>query len=146
MARDGIAEITWVSPGYQASRFPIFSASELPFLISQPGQGSAAVDAWYRKHAEKEMKELFDRNGYSGEYDLFADYTRVNNEYQEILRRIKSSYSYQVADASFKSGHTYSVLTSDSTEFTMLASQMLKSESMLERNDIFEKSKPPPLS
>ncbi|WP_342132661.1 TRAP transporter substrate-binding protein [Hydrogenophaga sp. OTU3427] len=58
MARDGIAEITWVSPGYQASRFPIFSASELPFLISQPGQGSAAVDAWYRKHAEKEMKDV----------------------------------------------------------------------------------------
>lgn len=58
MARDGISEITWVSPGYQAGRFPIFAASELPFLISQPGPGSAAVDAWYRKHAEKEMKDV----------------------------------------------------------------------------------------
>lgn len=58
MARDGIAEITYVSPGYQAGRFPIFAASELPFLISHPGQGSAAVDAWYRKHAEKEMKDV----------------------------------------------------------------------------------------
>lgn len=58
MARDGISEISWVSPGYQAGRFPIFAASELPFLISQPGQGSAAVDAWYRKHAEKEMKDV----------------------------------------------------------------------------------------
>lgn len=58
MARDGIAEITWVSPGYQAGRFPIFAASELPFLISQPGPGSAAVDAWYRKHADKEMKDV----------------------------------------------------------------------------------------
>lgn len=58
MARDGIAEITWVSPGYQAGRFPIFAASELPFLISQPGQGSAAVDSWYRKYAEKEMKDV----------------------------------------------------------------------------------------
>lgn len=58
MARDGIAEITWVSPGYQAARFPVFAASELPFLISQPGQGAAAVDAWYRKHADKEMKDV----------------------------------------------------------------------------------------
>lgn len=58
MARDGISDISWVSPGYQAGRFPIFAASELPFLISQPGPGSAAVDAWYRKHADKEMKDV----------------------------------------------------------------------------------------
>lgn len=58
MARDGIAEISYVSPGYQAGRFPIFAASELPFLISQPGPGSAAVDAWYRKYAEREMKDV----------------------------------------------------------------------------------------
>ncbi len=58
MARDGIADMTWVSPGYQAARFPVFAASELPFLISQPGPGSAAVDAWYRSHADKEMKDV----------------------------------------------------------------------------------------
>lgn len=58
MARDGIADLTWVSPGYQAARFPVFAASELPFLASQPGPGSAAVDAWYRKHAEREMKDV----------------------------------------------------------------------------------------
>lgn len=58
MARDGIADLTWVSPGYQAGRFPVFAASELPFLASQPGPGSAALDAWYRKYAEKEMKDV----------------------------------------------------------------------------------------
>ena len=58
MARDGIADMTWVSPGYQAARFPVFAASELPFLVSQPGTGSAAVDAWYRPYAEKEMKDV----------------------------------------------------------------------------------------
>lgn len=58
MARDGIADMTWVSPGYQAARFPVFAASELPFLVSQPGPGSAAVDAWYRPYAEKEMKDV----------------------------------------------------------------------------------------
>jgi hypothetical protein len=37
MARDGIADMTWVNPGYQAGRFPIFAAGELPFLIGKPG-------------------------------------------------------------------------------------------------------------
>ena len=58
MARDGIAEITYVNPGYQAGRFPIFSAGELPFIMTQPGPGSAALDAWYRKYAATEMKDV----------------------------------------------------------------------------------------
>ena len=58
MARDGIAEITYVNPGYQAGRFPIFSAGELPFLMTKPGPGSAALDAWYRKYAATEMKDV----------------------------------------------------------------------------------------
>lgn len=58
MARDGIADMTWVSPGYQAGRFPIFAASELPFQVGKPGPGSTALDAWYRKYAEKEMKDV----------------------------------------------------------------------------------------
>ena len=58
MVRDGIADMGWVSPGYQAGRFPIFAAAELPFQISKPGPGSAAVDKWYRSHAASEMKDV----------------------------------------------------------------------------------------
>ena len=58
MARDGIADMTWVSPGYQAGRFPLFAASELPFMMANPGGGSAALDAWYRRHAGTEMKDV----------------------------------------------------------------------------------------
>ena len=58
MARDGIADMTWVSPGYQAGRFPIFAAAELPFQISKPGPGSAAVDKWYRNYSATEMKDV----------------------------------------------------------------------------------------
>ena len=58
MARDGIADITWINPGYQAGRFPIFSAGELPMLISNPTGGGAALDAWYRKYAAQEMKDV----------------------------------------------------------------------------------------
>lgn len=58
MARDGIADMTWVNPGYQAGRFPVFAAGELPFLVGKPGPGSAALDAWYRKYAANEMKDV----------------------------------------------------------------------------------------
>ena len=33
MARDGIADFTYVNPGYQPGRFPIVAAGELPFLF-----------------------------------------------------------------------------------------------------------------
>jgi len=58
MARDGIADITWANPGYQAERFPIFGVSELPFQFSSPAAGSKALDAWYRGYAGKEMKDV----------------------------------------------------------------------------------------
>jgi TRAP-type C4-dicarboxylate transport system substrate-binding protein len=58
MARDGIADLTWANPGYQADRFPIFALGELPFQFSEPGAGSKALDAWYRPYAAKEMKDV----------------------------------------------------------------------------------------
>jgi TRAP-type transport system periplasmic protein len=58
MARDGIADMTWVSPGYQAGRFPVFAAAELPFQMSKPGPGSAALDKWYRAYSAAEMKDV----------------------------------------------------------------------------------------
>ena len=58
MARDGIADLTYVNPGYQPGRFPIIGAGELPFLISNAKGGSQALDDWYRKYAEKEMRDV----------------------------------------------------------------------------------------
>ncbi|MBN9461687.1 MAG: TRAP transporter substrate-binding protein [Burkholderiales bacterium] len=58
MARDGIADLTYVNPGYQPGRFPIIGAGELPFLIANGKGGSQALDAWYRKYAEREMKDV----------------------------------------------------------------------------------------
>jgi TRAP-type C4-dicarboxylate transport system substrate-binding protein len=58
MARDGIADLTYVNPGYQPGRFPIIAAGELPFLISNAHGGNRAVDAWYRKYAPSEMKDV----------------------------------------------------------------------------------------
>src|SRR6202008_2289007 len=51
MARDGIADLAYVNPGYQPGRFPVIAAGELPFLISNAKGGSAALDEWYRPYA-----------------------------------------------------------------------------------------------
>jgi len=58
MARDGIADVTYVSPGYQPGRFPIFDAGNLPFMLANAKGGSEALDVWYRKYAPKEMKDV----------------------------------------------------------------------------------------
>jgi len=58
MARDGIADLTYVNPGYQPGRFPIIGAGELPFLFANAKGGSQALDVWYRKYAASEMKDV----------------------------------------------------------------------------------------
>jgi TRAP-type C4-dicarboxylate transport system substrate-binding protein len=58
MAKDGIADFAHVNPGYEPGRFPIMGASELPFLLANSTAGSAGIDAWYRKYADKEMKDV----------------------------------------------------------------------------------------
>jgi TRAP-type C4-dicarboxylate transport system substrate-binding protein len=58
MARDDIADITHVNPGYEPGRFPIIGAVELPFIISNGKEGSAALDAWYRRYVAREMKDV----------------------------------------------------------------------------------------
>jgi TRAP-type C4-dicarboxylate transport system substrate-binding protein len=58
MARDGIADLAWINPGYQAGRFPVFAAVELPFTAANAAAGSRAIDAWYRKYAAAEMADV----------------------------------------------------------------------------------------
>ena len=58
MARDGIADFAYVSPGYQPGRFPVIAAGALPFIFANAKAGSAAFDMWYRKYAAREMKDV----------------------------------------------------------------------------------------
>jgi TRAP-type C4-dicarboxylate transport system substrate-binding protein len=59
MARDGIADITYVNPGYQPGRFPIAADAQLPFIFGDGKKGTVAVDEWYRKYAKVEMKDTY---------------------------------------------------------------------------------------
>ncbi len=58
MARDGVADITWINAGFQPGRFPIAQALEMPFLYSDPQKMTLAFEEWYRPYAEREMKDV----------------------------------------------------------------------------------------
>ena len=58
MVRDGIADLGYVSPGYQPGRFPVIDAAALPFMIANAHGGITAIDSWYRKYAATEMKDV----------------------------------------------------------------------------------------
>ncbi len=60
MARDGIADLAYVSPGYQPGRFPIIDAGNLPFMVANAKEGTGAIDEWYRKYAAQgdERREI----------------------------------------------------------------------------------------
>ena len=44
-AKDGVADIIWTVPGYQAGRFTVSEAFELPFIVTSTEKGSRAL--WY---------------------------------------------------------------------------------------------------
>lgn len=58
MVRDGVADISWVNPGYQPGRFPVLGAVEIPFLIGKGTGANKAIDEWYSRYAEREMKDV----------------------------------------------------------------------------------------
>jgi TRAP-type C4-dicarboxylate transport system substrate-binding protein len=57
MARDGIADVTYINPGYQPGRFPIAAAGQLPFVFADGKKGTLALNEWYHKYALTEMKD-----------------------------------------------------------------------------------------
>jgi TRAP-type C4-dicarboxylate transport system substrate-binding protein len=55
MVIKGIAEVGYISTGYQAGRMLVSNAGQLPFLMSNADGGSAAFDEWYRPYSAKDM-------------------------------------------------------------------------------------------
>lgn len=58
MARDGIADMAMVAPGYTAGRFPLWSMVELPFTFKNSTGGAKALHEWYAQYAKREMPEV----------------------------------------------------------------------------------------
>ena len=59
MTRDGIADIGYVNPGYQAGRFPIYSLLEVPFHMDNAVRGATAFHEWYEPIAAEEMSDVY---------------------------------------------------------------------------------------
>ena len=58
MARDGIVDISYTNPGYQAGRFPIYSLVEIPFHMNNAERGAVAMHEWYGPIAKTEMSDI----------------------------------------------------------------------------------------
>ncbi|WP_245451189.1 TRAP transporter substrate-binding protein [Borborobacter arsenicus] len=58
MARDGIVDIAFYLVGIEPGRFPIVSAAEIPFMVSDNGKGSRALYEWYQSYAASEMADV----------------------------------------------------------------------------------------
>lgn len=54
--KDGVADIVWTVPGYQAGRFPITEAFELPFMIYSSEKASRGLWTYANKNALGDYK------------------------------------------------------------------------------------------
>jgi TRAP-type transport system periplasmic protein len=55
-ARDGVADIVWTVPTYQAGRFTKSEVFELPFMVNKSGTGSQAMWDYVQKNSLDEFK------------------------------------------------------------------------------------------
>src|SRR6478609_7152278 len=55
-ARDGVADIVWTLPTYQAGRFPKSEVFELPFMAKSAETGSPAFWEYVQKNAQDEFR------------------------------------------------------------------------------------------
>lgn len=55
-AKDGVADIIWTVPGYQAGRFPVSEAFELPFMVNDSERASRGLWYYATKNATAEYK------------------------------------------------------------------------------------------
>lgn len=54
--KDGVADIIWTVPGYQAGRFPVSEAFELPFMVNDSERASRGLWNYAMKNAAAEYK------------------------------------------------------------------------------------------
>lgn len=60
MTRDGIVDVGYVNPGYNAGRFPIYDLTGVPFLSSTGPRAGTAIHQWYEgEYAEAEMGDVY---------------------------------------------------------------------------------------
>lgn len=56
--RDGVVDVAWTLPGYNAGRFPSMEVFELPFMIGDAESASRAAWQFYEKHGRVEFRDV----------------------------------------------------------------------------------------
>jgi TRAP-type C4-dicarboxylate transport system substrate-binding protein len=56
--RDGVADIVWTLPGYNAGRFLSMEVFELPFMINDAQSASRAAWQYYEKHGRSDFRDV----------------------------------------------------------------------------------------
>ncbi len=57
-ATDGVADLVWTLPGYQAGRFVVSEVFELPFIVRNSAEGSRALWQYAMKNASREFEGI----------------------------------------------------------------------------------------
>jgi TRAP-type C4-dicarboxylate transport system substrate-binding protein len=58
MVEKAIADVAYISTGYQAGRMLVTAVAQMPFMMSNAEGGSKAFDEWYRPYAAKDMPNV----------------------------------------------------------------------------------------
>lgn len=58
LARDGVADVAWLNPGFNAGRFPGFAAVQIPLTVADGMKGIEALNEWYAPIAKTEMADV----------------------------------------------------------------------------------------
>jgi len=56
--RDGVADVVWTLPGYNAGRFPAMEVFELPFMVKDAQSASRAAWQYYEKNGRDDFREV----------------------------------------------------------------------------------------
>ena len=56
--RDGVVDLVWTLPGYNAGRFPLVGLFELPFMVGTAEATSQAVQAFAERHLQEEFGDV----------------------------------------------------------------------------------------
>lgn len=56
--RDGVADVVWTLPGYNAGRFPAMEVFELPFMVKDAQSASRAAWQYYEKNGRSDFREV----------------------------------------------------------------------------------------
>jgi len=57
-AKDGVADLVWTLPGYNAGRFPLVEVFELPFMMKSTEGSSRALWDWVQANDPAEFKDV----------------------------------------------------------------------------------------